>query len=121
MTHPSKETAILSVPGKRLVEQRLPMLMRLKERASDGRKTWKLPLMDLKSYSRWYDYSCARDDMFAARSDDRKSARLNIIKHLLNAIPYQDIPGEKVVLPKRQKPGDYVDPNYPVKLVPEIH
>jgi polyphosphate kinase 2 len=106
--------------------------IRLKERASDGRKTWKLSPMDLKSYSRWYDYSRARDDMFAAsdtpwapwfvaRSDDKKSARLNIIKHLLNAIPYQDVPREKVVLPKRQKPGNYVDPNYPVKLVPEIH
>lgn len=105
---------------------------RLKERASDGRKTWKLSPMDLKSYSRWYDYSRARDDMFAAsdtpwapwfvaRSDDKKRARLNIIKHLLNAIPYQDVPREKVTLPKRQKPGDYVDPNYPVKLVPEIH
>jgi polyphosphate kinase 2 len=106
--------------------------IRLKDRVRDGRKTWKLSPMDLKSYSRWYDYSRARDDMFAAsdtpwapwfvaRSDDKKSARLNIIKHLLNAIPYQDVPREKVVLPKRQKPGNYVDPNYPVKLVPEIH
>ena len=67
---------------------------RLEARIDDGRKIWKLSPMDLKSYSRWYDYSRARDDMFAAtdtgfapwyvvRSDDKKRARLNIISHLL--------------------------------------
>jgi polyphosphate kinase len=103
---------------------------RLEARIDDGRKIWKLSPMDLKSFSRWYDYSRARDDMlaasdtswapwFVANSDDKKRARLNIISHLLSRIPYQEIPREKVKLPKRQKPGDYVDPNYPCKLVPE--
>src|SRR4030095_9011847 len=39
---------------------------RLEGRIDDGRKTWKLSPMDLKSYGRWFDYSRARDDMFAA-------------------------------------------------------
>ncbi|SDX26701.1 hypothetical protein [Thiocapsa roseopersicina] len=39
---------------------------RLEGRIEDGRKVWKLTPMDLKSYSRWYDYSRARDAMFAA-------------------------------------------------------
>jgi hypothetical protein len=86
--------------------------------------------MDLKSYSRWYDYSRARDEMFAATdtefapwhvavSDDKKRARLNIISHLLDQIPYKQAPREKVKLPKRQKPGDYRDPKYPFKYVQE--
>jgi polyphosphate kinase len=84
--------------------------------------------MDLKSYSRWYDYSRARDAMFAAtdtpwspwfvaRSDDKKRARLNIISHLLASIPYKSVKREKIVLPKRQKPGDYRDPDYPYKYI----
>lgn len=104
--------------------------LRLKARIEDGRKIWKLSPMDLKSFSRWYDYSRARDDMFAAtdtswapwfvaNSNDKKRARLNIITHLLSRIPYKDTPRAKVTLPKRQKVGDYVDPNYPCKLVPE--
>jgi polyphosphate kinase 2 len=103
---------------------------RLTARIDDGRKIWKLSPMDLKSFSRWYDYSRARDDMFAAtdtswapwfvaNSNDKKRARLNIISHLLSRIPYEEAPREKVKLPKRQKPGDYVDPNYPCKMVPE--
>jgi polyphosphate kinase 2 len=103
---------------------------RLKSRIDDGRKIWKLSPMDLKSYSRWYDYSRARDEMFkatdlgyapwyVARSDDKKKARLNIISHLLKQIPYKEVPREKVVLPKRQKAGDYKEPDYPYKFVDE--
>ncbi len=103
---------------------------RIKGRINDGRKIWKLSPMDLKSYSRWYDYSRARDDMFArtdtswapwyvANSEDKKKVRLNIITHLLSKIPYEEAPREKVVLPKRQKAGDYKDPDYPYKYVPE--
>lgn len=103
---------------------------RLEARIEDGRKIWKLSPMDLKSYSRWYDYSRARDAMFAATdtgfapwyvagSDDKKRARLNIIRHLLDRIPYQELPREKVELPKRQKPGGYREPDYPFKRVEE--
>ena len=103
---------------------------RLEARIHDGRKIWKLSPMDLKSYSRWYDYSRARDDMFeatdtkwapwhVARSDDKKRARLNIIRHLLGKVPYKTAPREKVKLPKRQKAKGYRDPDYPYKYVPE--
>jgi polyphosphate kinase 2 (PPK2 family) len=103
---------------------------RLKARIEDGRKLWKLSGMDLKSYSRWYDYSRARDEMFAAtdtgfapwyvvRSDDKKRARLNMITHLLSRIPYQEPPRARVKLPKRQKPHGYREPRYPFKYVEE--
>jgi len=103
---------------------------RLEARIDDGRKVWKLSPMDLKSYSRWYDYSRARDEMFAATdtgfapwyvadSNDKKRARLNIIAHLLDKIPYKQAPREKVKLPKRQKAGGYKDSDYPFKLIDE--
>ena len=103
---------------------------RLKARIDDGRKTWKLTPMDLKSYSRWYDYSRARDDMFSAtdldfapwyvaRSDDKKRARLNIITHILEHVPYETLPREKVKLPPRQKPGNYKESDHPVRFVAE--
>ncbi len=103
---------------------------RLESRIDDGRKIWKLSPMDLKSYSRWYDYSRARDDMFAnsdtpfapwyvARSDDKKRLRLNVIRHLLSLIPYEELEQEKVKLPKRQKAEGYEEPDYPYKYVPE--
>jgi polyphosphate kinase len=103
---------------------------RLQQRINDGRKVWKLTPMDLKSYSRWYDYSRARDDMFTAtdtgfapwyvaRSDDKKRARLNIITHFLSQIPYSKPKREKIKLPERQKPGSYKDPNFSFKYVQE--
>jgi polyphosphate kinase 2 (PPK2 family) len=103
---------------------------RLEARINDGRKIWKLSPMDLKSYSRWYDYSQARDDMFAATdtgwapwypgiSDDKRRARLNIISHLLSVVPYKALPREKVKLPKRQKPGGYKEPRKPLRFIAE--
>jgi len=103
---------------------------RLKGRIDDGRKTWKLTDMDLKSYSRWFDYSRARDEMFAAsdtphapwyvvRSDDKRRARLNIIAQLLSLIPYKSLDRDKVKLPKRGKAKGYVEPDYPYKYIKE--
>jgi polyphosphate kinase len=103
---------------------------RLEARIHDGRKVWKLSDMDLKSYSRWYDYSRARDAMFrasdtaiapwsVANSNDKRRARLNIISDLLHKIPYEAIPHKKVTLPKRQKPDGYEDPDYPFKYIAE--
>ena len=103
---------------------------RLEQRILDGRKTWKLTDMDLKSYSRWFDYSRARDAMFEAsdtdfapwnvvRSDCKRRARLNIISHLLASIPYEPIPRKKVTLPERQKRGSYKEPDYPYRYIPE--
>ena len=85
--------------------------------------------MDLDSYSRWYDSSRARDEMFEATdtawapwyvvtSDDKRRARLNLISHLLSKIPYKTAPREKVKLPKRQKAKGYREPDYPYKYVP---
>lgn len=104
---------------------------RLQDRINDGRKLWKLSPMDLKSYTRWDDYTKARDDMFAAsdsswapwfmaHSDDKRRARLNIISHLLTRIPYKDITRDEVVkLPKRGKIGRYRAVAYPFKVVEE--
>jgi len=103
---------------------------RMEARINDGRKIWKLSPMDIESYKRWYDYSLARDEMIAAtdtehapwhlaRSDDKKRVRLNIISHLLGQIPYKSLPRKKVKLPPRQKPGDYKEPDYPFKYIPE--
>ena len=103
---------------------------RLNARITDGRKTWKFSPMDLESYHRWYDYSRARDEMFAAtdtewapwfvvRADDKRRARLSVIRHLLDNIPHEDTPPPKVRLPKRQPPGNYGGPDHPLKFVPQ--
>jgi polyphosphate kinase 2 len=103
---------------------------RLLARINDGRKTWKLSPMDLESYRRWYDYSRARDEMFKAtdtawapwfvvRSDDKRRARLNVIRHLLDSISYKKTPRKKVKLPGREPPGDYRESDHPFKFVPE--
>ena len=105
---------------------------RLKSRFEDARKVWKLSPMDLKSYSRWYDYSRARDAMFAATdtnfapwrvapSDRKKSVRLTIIGDILKSIPYKELPREKLKLPARQKAGGYVEPNYPYKVITQAY
>jgi polyphosphate kinase 2 len=102
---------------------------RLESRIHDPRKVWKLSDLDLKSYSRWYDYSRARDEMFratdtawapwhVARTDDKKRGRLNVISHLLGAVPYRPLPHREVTLPKRQKAHGYQDPKIPVRHVP---
>ena len=86
---------------------------RLEGRIHDPRKVWKLTDMDLKSYSRWYDYSRARDAMLAATdtpwapwyvadTDDKKRGRLNIISHLLSQVPYEPLEPRDITLPKRQ-------------------
>ncbi len=104
---------------------------RLEARIDDGRKIWKLSPMDLRSYSRWYDYSRARDEMIKAtdtpwapwyvvNSDDKKRARLNVISHMLKHIPYEGLPREKVKLPERQKLHGYKESDYQYKLVPEL-
>lgn len=105
---------------------------RLKGRVNDGRKIWKLSPMDIKSYTRWDDYTKARDEMFAtsdtgwapwyvANSEDKKRVRLNIIKHLLSRIPYEELPREKVKLPERKNIGKYKSPDYPMNFIPEAY
>ena len=101
---------------------------RLEGRIRDPRKVWKLTDMDLKSYSRWYDYSRARDAMFTAtdtpwapwyvaHTDDKMRGRLNIISHLLQQIPYEPLQLRDIVLPRRQRPGKYVETGLPLKYI----
>jgi polyphosphate kinase 2 len=103
---------------------------RFSERMNDPRKTWKLSPMDLESHRRWYDYSRARDAMFAAtdikespwhvvKTDDKRRARLNCIAHFLSLIPYEEIGLAKADLPPRQKAKGYKEPDYPYQFVPE--
>jgi hypothetical protein len=85
--------------------------------------------MDVKSFTRWDEYTQARDEMFAAtdtswapwyvaRSEDKKRVRLNVIRHLLEHVPYEKLPAEKAELPKR-KVGRYKSADYPFKYIPE--
>ena len=100
----------------------------MESRIDDGRKIWKLSDMDLKPYSRWNDYTRARDEMFLAsdtawapwyvvRSDNKKRARLNTITHIVSKIPYKDLPRDKVKLPER---GNDKNRDYPFKFIPEV-
>jgi len=102
---------------------------RLESRIHDPRKIWKLSGMDLKSYSRWYDYSRARDAMFAAtdtawapwyiaHTDDKKRGRLNIISHLLSQVPYKPLAPRDITLPERQHADGYVEPDLPLRHIP---
>ena len=103
---------------------------RLEGRINDPRKIWKLSDMDLKSYSKWFAYSRARDDMlretdtswapwFIAHTDDKKRGRLNIISHLLSQVPYQPLEHRDIELPARQADEEYVEPQLPLRYVPE--
>ena len=89
-------------------------------RVDDPLRQWKLSPMDVESYSRWYDYSRARDKMLKAtdskhapwyivRTDDKRRGRLNCISHILNAIPYKKVRRPKVKLPSRSSKGAYDD------------
>ena len=132
---PAVEDAIIA-SGVILIKYWLEVSMenqeaRLKAREKDMRKIWKLSPMDLKSYTHWYDYSRARDAMFAATDtanspwfvvdgNDKRRARLNLITHLLSQVPYESVPREPVTFPERQAKGNYVEPDYSYRFVPEI-
>ena len=103
---------------------------RFLKRIEDPMRRWKLSPMDLESHRRWYDYSRARDAMFAATdtpqspwyvvlTDDKERARLNCISHLLGVVPWKKIPMPNVTLPKRQKPKGYKDPDWNYRWIPE--
>lgn len=105
---------------------------RLKNRIADPRKIWKLSPMDIESYRRWYDYSQARDDMlaatdtswapwFVADSNDKRTARLNIIRHLLAQIPYSHLPAPDVSFPPRDKAGGYREPERSCRMVDDYY
>jgi polyphosphate kinase 2 (PPK2 family) len=103
---------------------------RFEARIDDPLRQWKLSPMDIESWTRWYDYSRARDVMLEAtdtvyapwcivrsddapwtiiKADDKKRARLNCIAHLLSRIPYRKLARKKVKLPGRSGKGKYDD------------
>lgn len=107
---------------------------RFMARITDPLRQWKLSPMDLESFSRWYDYSAARDLMFEAtdtrhapwhilNSDDKKRARLNGISHILSLIPYKKIKHEQAILPKRSNKRKYDDALDPGRrhFIPELY
>lgn len=95
-------------------EQQLRFLLRI----HDPLKQWKLSPMDLQSRVRWEDYTCAKEEMlertnipeapwYVVEGNDKKRARLNCIHHLLQQVPYAEVPTEPVTLPERIFNSDY--------------
>ena len=87
---------------------------RFRARMTDPVKQWKLSPMDLEARAHWVDYAEAKDEMllhtdiaeapwFVVDAEDKKTARLNLISHLLSQIPYEDLPTQEFVLSDRQK------------------
>ncbi|WP_028747130.1 polyphosphate kinase 2 [Rhizobium mesoamericanum] len=105
---------------------------RFRQRIDDPVRQWKLSAMDLESYRRWWDYTKAYDEMISAtgsphapwwivNSDDKKSARINCITHLLKSIPYERVESDEPKLGKRQKrPDDYVADSIARNIVPSV-
>jgi polyphosphate kinase 2 len=95
-------------------------LKRFRARIEDPLRQWKLSPTDLESVRLWYEYSIARDSMFAAtdtdfapwhivRANDKRRARLNCIRHFLESIPYEDVPVEAVEIPECDTTHAYND------------
>ena len=105
---------------------------RFQARIDDPTRRWKLSPMDLQSRDRWVEFSRAKDEMFAhtnipeapwftVEADDKRRARLNCIHHLLDQIPYHEIPHEPISLPDRVFNPDYERRTLPDELyVPKI-
>jgi len=98
-------------------------------RINDVSKRWKLSPMDLQARARWVDYSEAKDQMFAytdiaeapwyvVETDNKRSAHLNLISHLLSLIPHEDVPHEEIKLPPRQKRSYNRPPKSSQRMVP---
>jgi polyphosphate kinase 2 len=94
---------------------------RFEARVDDPMKRWKLSETDLYSRTKWVDYSRAKDDMFVhtdipeapwyvVEADDKRSARLNCIAHLLSRIPYQEKEVPRIEIPPRESDEGYVRP-----------
>jgi polyphosphate kinase len=106
---------------------------RFQRRIQDPTKRWKLSPMDLESRSRWVEYSKAKDEMFkytdikqapwyVVNADDKKSARLNCISHLLSMFTYEDLTPGPIKLPTRQPEAGYIRPPMEdQQFVPEIY
>ena len=105
---------------------------RFQERNHDVTKRWKLSPMDLESRRRWVEYSRAKDEMFAytdikqapwyvVNAENKKKARLNVIRHLLSLIPYQDLTHKPVKLPPVQDAKYIRPPIHDQTFIPEVY
>jgi len=106
---------------------------RFQDRINDPRRRWKLSPMDLESRAKWQDYSIAKDEMFkftdikqapwyVVNADDKERARLNLIHHLLEMIPYKDLTPEVLELPPRKDSTGYIRPPITDQtFIPEIY
>jgi polyphosphate kinase len=94
---------------------------RFQKRNYDPVRRWKLSPMDLEARARWVEYSRAKDDMFkytdikqapwfVVNADVKRHSRLNVIRHLLGMIPYEDLTPSPIELPPRQEETGYVRP-----------
>jgi len=105
---------------------------RFQARMDDPLRQWKLSPTDLESRRLWYEYSKARDQMMEATdtddapwhivgSDDKKRARLSLIRHLLKQFPYERIKREAVkpVGRSRKHAYDDVTPMKQRRWIPE--
>ncbi|HXY71556.1 MAG TPA: polyphosphate kinase 2 [Actinomycetota bacterium] len=95
---------------------------RLEARITDPMRQWKLSSTDMTSRTNWVDYSRAKDEMFihtdtqdapwfVVEADDKRSARVNCIAHLLTRIPYVEEPPERIELAARQSDDGYIRPD----------
>ncbi|HEY4897910.1 MAG TPA: polyphosphate kinase 2 [Solirubrobacteraceae bacterium] len=103
---------------------------RFKKRLSDPRKRWKFSPIDLEARARWVDYAEAKDRMFAytdteespwyvVEGDDKRTARLNLISHLLSVVPYEHLDKARALnLPPRQERRYLRPPKRTEHLVP---
>jgi polyphosphate kinase 2 len=105
---------------------------RFQERMKNPTKRWKLSPMDLESRKHWAEYSRAKDEMFAVtdikqapwfvvNADNKKAARLNVIRHLLSSMPYKDLTPKPLPLPPIAKQSYTRPPINEQTFVPELY
>jgi polyphosphate kinase 2 len=105
---------------------------RFQDRLNKPTKRWKLSPMDLESRKHWAEYSRAKDEMFAicdtkqcpwhvVNAENKKTARLNVIRHLLSLIPYSDLTPEPLKLPPLEKSKYVRPPMHEQNFIPEVY
>jgi polyphosphate kinase 2 len=105
---------------------------RFQQRMLDVTKRWKLSAMDLESRRRWVDYSRAKDEMFAytdikqapwyvVNAENKKKARLNVMRHLLSLVPYEDLTPKPLKLPPLEKTKYLRPPMHDQTFIPEVY
>jgi len=105
---------------------------RFQDRMKNPTKRWRLSPMDLESRKHWAEYSRAKDEMFAVtdtkmspwfvvNAEDKKCARLNVIRHLLSMFPYRDLTPAPLELPKLEKSKYVRPPIQEQNFIPQVY